>query len=262
MTLPLAGRRALVGGSSRGIGLGCAEALASDGASVVLLARDHAALREAATTLATGSGQTHRTIACDSKDWAAVAFAVSNEIEANGPIHVLVHNTGGPPPGLAIDADPEEFDEAFDMHIMSGQALVRTVLPGMRDAGYGRIINIISSSVVTPLPNLGVSNTIRGAVAQWGRTLASEVAGDGITVNNVLPGSIDTSRLRATMTRMAERSGATVDELEKRTLAAIPAGRLGTPNDIGAVVAFLASPSAAYVNGVNLPVDGGKTAVQ
>lgn len=226
------------------------------------MARDPANLATAANELPTPAHQKHLTLTHDSADWRGLGDVVAADIEANGAIEILVHNTGGPPPGMAIDADPEQFDIGFDMHIMSGQTLVRAVVPGMRENGYGRIINIISSSVITPLPNLGVSNTIRGAVAQWGRTLASELGADGITVNNVLPGSIDTSRLRTTMGRVAEKSESTVGDVEQRTIGAIPAGRLGEPVDVGNVVAFLASPLASYVNGVNLPVDGGKTAVQ
>lgn len=262
MTLELLDKRALVGGASRGIGLGCAHSLAKAGATVTLMARDPDALTGAARDLPTPVSQTHEVLPQDSADWRGIHVAVSAHVEENGTIEILVHNTGGPPPGPAIDAEPEQFDTAFDMHIMSGQALVRALVPGMRESGYGRIINIISSSVVTPLPNLGVSNTIRGAVAQWGRTLAAELAADGITVNNLLPGSIDTTRLRTTMRRIAHNTGSTVDEVEERTIKAIPTGRLGEPSDIGSVVAFLASPAAAYVNGVNLPVDGGKTAVQ
>ena len=145
---------------------------------------------------------------------------------------------------------------------MSGQTLVQEMVEGMRERGYGRIVNIISSSVVTPLPNLGVSNTIRGAVAQWGKTLAAELAPAGITVNNVLPGSIDTTRLRTTMAGIADRTGRSIIEVEENTMAAIPAGRIGLPIDVGNVVSFLASPAANYVTGVNLPVDGGKLAVQ
>lgn len=262
MALPLENRRALVGGASRGIGLGCAISLASEGATVTVMARDNSALERAVAELPTPVAQSHSSVVHDSANWSDLGTLVEADIATNGPIEILVHNTGGPTPGLAVDAEPLQFDKAFDMHIMSGQSLVRTLVPGMRAVGYGRIINIISSSVVTPLPNLGVSNTIRGAVAQWGRTLAAELGGEGITVNNVLPGSIDTERLRTTMSLIAERTEQSVDDVENRTIDSIPAGRLGEPADIGSVVAFLASPAASYVNGVNLPVDGGKTAVQ
>jgi len=262
MSTSLTGRRALVGGGSKGIGLGCARSLAAAGADVTLIARDQEALDAALSDLPRPVGQGHAALSIDTARWRELGEAVTADVEANGAVDILVHNTGGPPPGPAIEADPEAFADAFSLHVMSGQSLVKAVVPGMKAGSYGRIINIISSSVVTPLPNLGVSNTIRGAVAQWGRTLAAELAPFGITVNNVLPGSIDTSRLRTTLERMAERQGVPVEEVEAQTIAAIPAGHLGRPADIGAVVAFLASPEAAYVNGVNLPVDGGKTATQ
>lgn len=262
MTLPLEGRRALVGGSSKGIGLGCAIAIAEAGASVTLMGRNPDTLGEAQLSLPQPLHQAHNAIAVDFSSWKSVRGAVNEDIADNGSAQILVNNTGGPSPGLAVEAEPEYFETGFEMHILCNQALVQAVLPGMKDAGYGRIINIISSSVATPLPNLGVSNTIRGAVAQWGKTLAAELAPYGVTVNNVLPGSIDTSRLRTTMAKNAERAGTTIEQIEANTIAAIPMGRLGNPADVGKVVAFLASPAAAYLTGVNLPVDGGKLAVQ
>ena len=262
VTASLEGKRALVGGGSKGIGLGCAIALAEAGAEVTLMARDTQTLNVAIESVPRPLGQTHRTISVDFADWRSVAEAAAKDIRSNGPVVIVVNNTGGPAPGLAIDAAPVDFEAGFGMHLITGQALVQTVTPGMKESSYGRIINIISSSVVTPLTNLGVSNTIRGAVAQWGKTLAAELAPFGITVNNVLPGSIDTSRLRITMSGNAERTGATVEQIEARTIEAIPMGRLGQPVDVGRVVAFLASPAAAYVTGVNLPVDGGKLAIQ
>lgn len=237
-------------------------ALAEAGAIVTLVARDEATLKKARSSLPTPASQSHSYLRHDTSDWANVDRVLADDIDANGPIEILINNTGGPAPGLAIEAEPSAFDEAFDNHILTGQTLVKAIVPGMKDAGYGRIINIISSSVVTPLANLGVSNTIRGAVAQWGRTLATELAPYGITVNNILPGSIDTARLRATMSRNAERLGQSEGDVERATVDAIPAGRLGQPRDIGGVAAFLASPAASYVTGVNLAVDGGRTAVQ
>ncbi|MFQ5968275.1 MAG: SDR family oxidoreductase, partial [Acidimicrobiia bacterium] len=198
----------------------------------------------------------------DFSDWRSLREKVAKEIEARGPIVVLVNNTGGPPPGPAYEAEPESFAAGFELHLLANQGLVQTLLPGMMEEGYARIVNIISSSVITPIPNLGVSNTVRGAVAQWGKTLAAELAPHGITVNNILPGSIETERLRAFMSSLAEATNRTPAEVEERTLAAIPAGRLGQPSEIGEVVAFLASPAASYVTGVNLPVDGGRLAVQ
>lgn len=259
---PLAGMRALVGGSSKGIGLGCALALAQAGAAVTVMGRNPDSLDEARLSLPHHLDQTHRAITVDFSDSQAVSAAAEADVLANGRVQILINNTGGPAPGPLNEAGGGALTEGFEMHILCNQALVHATKDGMIETGYGRIINIISSSVVTPISNLGVSNTIRGAVAQWGKTLAAELAPHGITVNNVLPGSIETSRLRTTMGRLAERSGKSIDQVEQATLDAIPAGRLGHPSDIGAVVAFLASPEAGYVTGVNLPVDGGRTTVQ
>lgn len=262
MTLPLEGRRALVGGSSRGIGYGCAVALANAGAQVTVTGRHADSLEEARASLPASSGQEHGSIAVDFADGDALRDAVESDLSAHGPIVILVNNTGGPPAGPAHEADPEAFTAAFELHVLGNQALVQTLLPGMMNAAYGRIINIISSSVVTPIPNLGVSNTVRGAVAQWAKTLAAELAPHGITVNSILPGSIDTPRLRDLMRSRATASGQTLERVEEEALASIPAGRLGKPSDIGSVAAFLASPAAEYVTGVNLPVDGGRLSVQ
>lgn len=262
MNLPHQQMRAYVGGSSRGIGLGCAVSLADGGAEVTLFGRHQDTLREALEHLPTPTDQHHRFITADTTDWKAASAQARVDIAENGPVQILVCNTGGPGPGPVVDAPPDEFSRWFEQHVVFNQAMVQEVRTGMEEAGYGRIINIISSSVVTPIPNLGVSNTIRGAVAQWGKSLAAELAPLGITVNNVLPGSIDTTRLRTTMASIAERTGRTNEQVERTTLAKIPAGRLGTPADIGAVVAFLASPAASYVTGVNLLVDGGRLAVQ
>ncbi len=261
MTLMLDGHRAMVGGASHGIGRGCAEALAAKGAKVTLLARDAAALEAARDALPTPSGQDHDFVAVDFSDWRNVRDAAAPSIETNGPVTVLVNNTGGPAAGPIRDAEPESFAAAFEQHILTNQALVEVVQPGMIDMGHGRIVNIISTSVVTPIRHLGVSNTIRAAVANWGRTLAGELGPYGITVNNVLPGYIDTERLRTSNQRRAALSGQSVEDLAAQQEASVPIGRLGTPADIGAVVAFLASPEAAYVNGVNLPVDGGRLVV-
>jgi len=173
-----------------------------------------------------------------------------------------VNNTGGPPHGALLEAEPEQFLKAISDHVVCNQLMVRTVLPGMKAAGYGRIVNIISTSVIAPIKGLGVSNTTRGAVAQWARTLAGELAPLGITVNNVLPGYTATARLKTLFEAKAAKAAKSVQEIEKMTVDAIPMGRLADPSEIGTVVAFLASPAASYVTGVNLPVDGGRTAVQ
>lgn len=257
MELTLQGKRAVVGGASKGIGRGCAEALAGAGAAVVGLSRDEQAVGAAISGLPTPADQEHAAMAVDFSDTDAVGRTIAAIVDRSA-VEVLVNNTGGPPPGALRDADPEALDAAFTMHVLAYQTLVAAVQPGMIDAGYGRIVNIISTSVVTPIPGLGVSNTIRAAVANWGRTLAVELGGYGITVNNVLPGYIDTDRLRTSNERRAELLGVTVEEMAAAQVASIPVGRLGTPEDIGAAVAFLASPAAGYVNGIDLAIDGGR----
>jgi 3-oxoacyl-[acyl-carrier protein] reductase len=255
----LAGRRALVCGASRGIGRAVAGELAARGAEILLLARDAAALEQVKSALTTGEGRGHRAVVADMSDTGRLREQVAALVADTGPIHVLVHNSGGPPPGPLVEADPESFAAAFVQHVVAGQVLVQALLPGMKDAGYGRIVQIISTSVKQPLPGLGVSNTIRGAVASWAKTLAGEVARFGITVNNVLPGATRTERLESLIRARADREGRTPAEVETAMQAAIPAGRFANPEEIARAVAFLASPGAAYITGINLPVDGGRT---
>lgn len=256
----LEGKRALVCGSTQGIGKACAIELARYGAEVTLVARNEESLKVVCGELDTAKGQFHDTLAVDFSDWQAVRDKAAAYISTNGPVQILLNNTGGPAAGPAIEADPEAFEAAFKQHILCNQALVQTVVPGMKQANYGRIINIISSSVIMPIKGLGVSNTIRGAVANWGKTLASELAPAGITVNNILPGFIDTARLGSLITGRAKRLNQSEAETKKQMEATVAMGRFGEPAEIGRVVAFLASPAASYISGVNLPVDGGRLA--
>ncbi|MHC4989553.1 MAG: SDR family oxidoreductase [Planctomycetota bacterium] len=259
---PLAGRRALVCGSTQGIGSACATRFAELGARVTLVARDEAALRRVRDGLPAEHGQQHDTMRADFADWTQLRELVQAHVTQHGPVHVLLNNTGGPPAGPAHAATPEAYLDAFTKHLICNQVLVQAVLEGMKSEGYGRIINVISTSVITPIKGLGVSNTIRGAVANWARTLASELGPFGITVNNVLPGFTATARLASLFAGKAERQGLSVTEIEHQALATIPAGRLGQPEELAAVAGFLATPGAGYVNGVNLPVDGGRLAAQ
>jgi len=264
--LALAGRRALVSGSTQGIGKAIAIAFAAAGATVDLMGRNEDGLARVLKELPTPRGQAHSTLVADFGDWrkveaAAQAYA-QTRLQTSGPVHILVNNTGGPPAGLAIDARPDEYITAMSMHIACFQALAQACVPGMRDAKYGRIINITSTSVVTPIKGLGVSNTVRAAVANWTKTLATELGRFNITVNNILPGFTKTARLDSLFKGKASRAGSTVDEVERDAIATIPAGRLGAPEEIASVALFLASPAASYVNGVNLPVDGGRLAGQ
>ncbi|MBX3145925.1 MAG: SDR family oxidoreductase [Gemmatimonadales bacterium] len=258
--MELLGKRALVAGASQGIGLASAEALAAHGASVLLVARDPARLSQAAASLARPSAeQGHGTLAADFFDPEATHGSVVAWIEQHGPIDILVNNGGGPPGGPIVDATPQAFLAAFHSHLLVSHRLVQAVLPGMKRSGWGRIVNIVSTSVRQPIKGLGVSNTTRGAVASWAKTLAGEVGPFGITVNNVLPGATRTGRLEAIVKAKASATGLSAEAIEAEMVQEIPLGRVGTPAEIAAAVAFLASPAASYITGVSLAVDGGRT---
>lgn len=258
MQLDLSGRHALVCGASQGIGRASAIELAELGASVVLLARHAQALQGVAEELPRKHGQRHRWVAADMGQTDELRVALA-DLVADGAIEILVNNSGGPPAGPAHAAELAAFEAAFRQHLLAGQVLVQALLPGMRAAGYGRIVNVISTSVKEPIAGLGVSNTVRAAVAAWAKTLSSELAADGITVNSVLPGYTRTSRLDSLLSAQASTSGRSGDEIAQGMLASVPARRFGDASEVAAVVAFLCSPAAGYVNGVSIAVDGGRT---
>ncbi len=259
MDLDLTGKRALVCGSTQGLGKASAIELAKLGASIVLMARNEQALQKTKLELDASAGQTHGYIVADFSDANQVKEQVNQFVKENPPMHILVNNTGGPKGGPIVDAELQEFVGAFSNHLLCNHVLAQALIPGMKAERYGRIINIISTSVKQPIPGLGVSNTIRGAVASWAKTLAGELAQFGITVNNVLPGMTKTARLDSLIKSKSEMSGKSVEQITNAMIAEIPVGRFAMPEEFAAAVAFLASPAASYINGINLPVDGGRT---
>jgi 3-oxoacyl-[acyl-carrier protein] reductase len=253
----LSGRHALVCGGSAGIGRAAALALAAAGAEVSLLARSAERLDAAVADVRAAGGGGARAVVADLSDRAGLEATVAALLRAHGPVHILVNNSGGPPSGPLLAATEADFLAAMGPHLFAAHALVRQCLPGMEAAGYGRIVNVISTSVREPIDGLGVSNTTRAAVAAWAKTLSRELP-PGVTINNVLPGFTDTDRLVGLSAAIAERTGQSVDAVRASWLDAVPEGRIGRPEELGAVVAFLASPAAAYIRGTSIPVDGGR----
>ena len=258
MDLNLSGKRALVCGSSQGIGKATAIELSLLGANVTLLARSEEKLQKVLGELPLRTGQKHDILIADFTDPMLLKNIIENYVKKNS-IDILINNTGGPAGGQAIDAGTDEFINAFNMHLICNQILVQAIVPGMKKNHFGRIINIISTSVKTPLKGLGVSNTIRGAVASWAKTLALELGPFGITVNNVLPGFTMTSRLEFLINSIAEKENKNPETVKNEMISTIPAGRIADASEVAAAIAFLASPAASYINGINVPVDGGKT---
>jgi 3-oxoacyl-[acyl-carrier protein] reductase len=258
MNLDLKGKRAIVCGSTQGIGKASAIELASLGADITLMARNEEKLQDVLAELPFSGEQQHDYVVADFTKAETVEHAILN-YTANHEVHILVNNTGGPPAGLAIDADVKDFLRAYESHLVCNHILVKAVVDGMKKSRYGRIINIISTSVKIPIYGLGVSNTTRGAVASWSKTLSLELAQFGITVNNVLPGATLTGRLKSIIDNKSAKSGKSKAEIEAEMVAEIPARRICSPEEVAAAVAFLASPAAGYINGVNIPVDGGRT---
>lgn len=257
MNLDLSGKHALVCGASEGIGRAAAMELAQLGASVTLLARREDVLREIAATLPRAHGQAHGHLAADLADTETLRSA-AGALAARAPVHILVNNTGGPPGGPAHSASIDAYLDAFRKHLVANQTLVQALLPGMRAARWGRIVNVISTSVYEPIANLGVSNTVRGAVASWAKTLSRELGSDGITVNNVLPGYTRTRRLEQILADRSAATGTSQDDVAQAMLATVPAGRFAEAEEPGGMIAFLCSPAAGYVNGQSIAVDGGR----
>ncbi|MGE0568030.1 MAG: SDR family oxidoreductase [Bacteroidia bacterium] len=255
----LKGKRAIVCGSTQGIGKATAIALADLGCNVTLFARNEDSLKKVKNELATSDGQSHSYVCVDFTDLSNLQKLVDAFIQRNGPVHILVNNTGGPAAGPVHKAKKEEFLGAFNQHLIANHILTQSCLEGMKTSHYGRIINIISTSVKAPLPNLGVSNTIRAAVANWSKTMANELAEFGITVNNVLPGATNTQRLQSIIENKSSKQNVNKEDVSLEMKNEIPMKRFGEASEIANAVAFLAGPAASYITGINLPVDGGRT---
>lgn len=260
MNLDLKNKRALVCGSTQGIGKAVALELALMGANVTLIARNEQSLKLVKSELSNNGSQLHSYLCVDFNEPQKLKELTEQFIQRSGPVHILVNNTGGPPSGPIINARTDEFITAINSHLICNHILVQACVEGMKNNGYGRIVNIISTSVKAPLPNLGVSNTVRAAVGNWSKTLANELGKFGITVNNVLPGATATQRLSGIIETKALKTGVGNEEIKKEMLHEIPLARFAEAAEVANAVAFLVSPAAAYINGINLPVDGGRTA--
>lgn len=255
MNLSLKNKTALVCGSSAGIGKAIAIELAKLGAQCILLARNEEKLKAVVEILDQSAGQTHRHLTADFSDIEQVKKAAADIQE---PVHILINNTGGPAGGQLVGADYSEFQKAFNQHIVSSHVLMQAMIVFMKEAQYGRVINVVSTSVREPINGLGVSNTIRGAMASWAKTLSNEVAPLGITVNNVLPGYTQTNRLNSLIGSIAKNWGVDEEVVVKDMQSVIPMARFGEPEEIAALAAFLCTPAASYITGTSIQADGGR----
>ena len=256
MKINLNGYQAVVGGSSRGLGLAVANQLAASGAQITLMARNESKLQAIRQKLPTPNGQQHDYLVVDYADFPGFERKVTDFFESKS-VDILINNTNGPAPGTVLQKGIDEYQQAFDLLFKSYHLLTHLLLPRMHANGYGRIINLSSTSVKEPIPNLALSNTIRTAVISWAKSLSREVAPFGITVNNLLTGSFDTERITEILKAQSDQTGASLEKLMEEKRSKIPAGRFGKPEEFGYLVAFLASPMAGYINGASIPIDGG-----
>jgi 3-oxoacyl-[acyl-carrier protein] reductase len=255
MNLSLSGKTALIGGASAGIGRAVALQLAELGAQVVLMARTAAKLQAVMKSM---HGDGHQYLVVDFEQPEVLQQKIGALLSEH-TVHILINNTGGPPGGPIVRASTADFLHAYNNHLLCSHMLAQACMPGMQADGYGRIINIISTSVKEPLDNLGVSNSTRWAVAGWAKTWANEVGPLGITVNNVLPGYTKTGRLDEIVQKRSQSTNLPAEAVAEQMKQHVPMRRFATPEEIAYAVAFLASPAAGYINGINLPVDGGRT---
>ncbi len=257
MDLKLNNKNALVCESTQGIGKSTAMLLAAEGVNVTLCARNEERLKQVLAELP--SHRNHGYIVADFSNPKDLQEKVSAYIKENHGFHILINNTGGPRSGSILDASLEEFENAFTQHLKCNHVLAQATIPFMKQEGFGRIVNVISTSVKEPIPGLGVSNTIRNAVGNWSKTLSIEVGALGITVNNVLPGFTDTERLNEIIKVKADKEGTSIAEMTEIMKNYTPAKRFANPEETANAIVFLASESASYINGINVPVDGGRT---
>jgi len=258
LTSSLKGFNALVCGSTSGIGQATAIEFSNLGANVTLFARNEEKLKETLGQLDNFGNQSHQYLVGDFNKSDAIKKTIENHMNDGNQYHILINNSGGPKGGAIAEASPEEFVIGFNRHLICNHILFQALHSGMKNFNYGRVINIISTSVKQPIPGLGVSNTIRGAVASWAKTLSLEVGANGITVNNILPGFTDTERLSSLIDAKSNVGNISVDVVSETMKSSIPAGRFGKPEETAKAIAFLASSSAGYINGVSLAVDGGR----
>lgn len=256
-TLSLTGRHALVGGASQGIGEATAQAFARAGATITVLARNEARLQAMVAPLTALGATAVHVLPLDLDDREAFETEVPVWLETHGPVHIVINNTGGPPGGPLVEAPPEAILHALTRHLLSAHRLLQLTLPGMAAAGYGRFVQVLSTSVREPIDRLGVSNLTRAAVASWAKTLSRELPA-GVTINNILPGFTDTGRLGSLIEAAAQRTGRTVDQVRASFVDSVPEGRLGDPAEIANAILFLSSDAASYVRGTSIPVDGGR----
>jgi 3-oxoacyl-[acyl-carrier protein] reductase len=256
MNLDLKNKNAIVCGSTQGIGEASAIELAKLGANITLIARNESKLSETLNKLDKSMGQNHTFVCIDFSNTEKLRSQVDL---LKGNYHILINNTGGPAGGLVMDAETKSFEDAFKMHLINNQIFVQKVVVGMKKECFGRIINILSTSVKAPIPALGVSNTIRAAVANWAKTLSIELGPHGITVNNVLPGFTNTNRLKSIISNRSKKQGKSEGEISDIMKSSVPADRFGEANEVANAIAFLCTHAASYINGINMPVDGGRT---
>lgn len=255
MNLDLNNKHALVCGASLGIGEAISYSLANEGVKLTLLARSKDKLQIVKSNL---KGNDHQILCLDINDHKKLKEEII-KIQSVHPIDILINNTSGPKAGAILDASTEELISSFNQHIISAKTLNDLVIPHMKNIGFGRIINIISTSVKCPIPNLGVSNTIRAAMASYSKTLSNEVAPFGITINNILPGYTKTERLKSLIKYKAEMKKISYEEEEQNWINEVPAKRFATPNELADFCTFLSSPLASYITGTSIAIDGGKT---